>query len=90
MARLGRFRHVSPTTEMVLLGVEAHIGYEFIDPVLLLEALQFPGSLVELEDNRGNKSLADIGGFAIQLALAATEYRKDRIAGFKGKQLAQS
>ena len=85
-----RFYQIPPTTEMVLRGVEARIGFEFKDPFVLLEALQFPGSLVEWEDGRNNQGLADIGGLLIQLAVASSEYKIDLAAGFDGKHLSIS
>lgn len=59
-------------------GVETIIGYNFSDPLILLEALQAAGSTVRSAGTRhfpdGNKRLAVLGDTILKLVLVSEWY----------------
>lgn len=77
-----RFDQIDPSTETALRTLEGRIEYEFTTPVLLWEALQFPGSMMDWDDDQTNNGLAEVGDTAIALAFASTEYQRNNISDF--------
>jgi len=76
-------------------NVEAMLGYDFMNPNLLWEALQAAGSAVASIGGRrideGNKRLAIVGDAAMKLALCdawfATSRPRGKLNDFQGQNL---
>ena len=66
-------------------GVEATIGYDFTDPLILWEALQAAGSGIRFAGTRhfpdGNKRLAVLGDTILQLVLVQDWYDSAEVRG---------
>lgn len=69
-----RFEGIDSIAMIVLNGIEDKLSYNFRMPMLLLEALQFPGSVVRWDDSKDNTGLRLLGHAVICLAAAAGEY----------------
>ena len=69
-----RFEGINSVAITVIQGIEVALSYNFRMPMLLLEALQFPGSVVRWNDSKDNTELRLLGNAVICLAAAAGEY----------------
>ena len=54
--------------------IEDEMSYNFRKPMLLLEALQFPGSRFRRDDYKDNMELQLIGDIVLHLVAVAGEY----------------
>lgn len=79
-----RFEGIDGPVKTVLMNVEKHASYSFRSPMLLLEALQFPGSFVRWNDSKDNRGLRVVGEYVIGLAAAAREYRHSGLSDPRG------
>lgn len=79
-----RFEGIDGQVKTELMHIEGRMPYTFRKPMLLLEALQFPGSHVRWSDSKDNKGLRAVGEFVIGLAAAAGEYRHSGLTDPRG------
>ena len=79
-----RFHGIDGKTQTELLTIESCISHTFKNPVLLLEALQFPRSIVGWHGSDDNTGLQVVGSNAISLARAAVEYNYTGLATSRG------
>lgn len=70
----GRFEGMDSSAIIGLTRIEDKISYNFRKPMLLLEALQFPESLLRRDDSKDNMELQLIGDIVLHLAAVAGEY----------------
>ncbi len=79
-----RFHGIDNKVKTELLKIETHISRRLRNPMLLLEALQFPGSLVEWNDSKDNMGLRVVGHYVISLVAAAGEYEHSGLVDSRG------
>lgn len=66
-----RFEGMDGQVKTVLMHIEDPISHRFRNPLLLSEALQFPGSIVRWNDSKKNTGLRVFGEYLISLTAAA-------------------
>lgn len=70
-----RFEGIDGHVKAVLMNIEEHASHSFMNPMLLLEALQSPGSSVRWNDSKDHRALGVVGEYVIGLAAVEGEYR---------------